>query len=340
MRWLFILLLLPVFITAQEHKTPEEIEQELQVAEDQFKKAQEMFNPWYTGPLVTPSASMAAPGQCVIQPYIIVTDNYQKFDSHRTTVNLPSSLVQLTALSVFQFGITDSVDITTTPSGGGQWQYGESGGGFADSFLTLGFLINKQSLYAPQVKFTIQERFPTGRSQHLTSNGLALSGFGGGSYQTQFGLAFGKILNWASKHPLNTRLFLGYTIPTPVSVHGFNVYGGGFGTKATVKPGNTFISDLGIELSLTQQWALAMDFVYVTSNRTKFHGIAGTDAEGKSASIGGPSGDNFSLAPAVEYNWNDSFGAVAGVQFSVYGRNSYNFVSGQFSVYYVFPIVR
>lgn len=340
MKYLFVLFFIPFMICGQEHKTPEEIEQELQVAETQFQNAKEMFNPWYTGPLITPSATMVAPGQCVVQSYLIVVDNYQRFNSERKSMTLPSSLVQLQFLSVFQCGLTPSVDLTTTPSGSGQWQSSESGGGFGDLPFNLGFLINTESLHVPKIKFSIQVSFPTGRYQHLNSNGLALSGLGSGSYQTKFGLAIGKVVNWASKHPINTRLFFGYNIPTPVTVEGFNVYGGGFGTHGTVKPGNTFTADLGLEVSLNQKWAAAMDFAYTASNRTKFHGNPGTAADGTPASIGSQSSDNFSLAPAIEYNWNDSFGLVTGVQFSIYGRNSFNFVSGQFSIYYVFPIVK
>ena len=45
----------------EEHKSPEQIEQELQSAEAQFQRAKKMFNPWYTGPLQTPGASMMPP---------------------------------------------------------------------------------------------------------------------------------------------------------------------------------------------------------------------------------------------------------------------------------------
>ena len=91
---------------------------------------------------------------------------------------------------------------------------------------------------------------------------------------------------------------------------------------------------------MTQRWVAAMDFVYVSSNRTKFYGNPGVGSDGTAASMGGPSSDNLSLAPAIEYNWTDSLGVVTGVQWSVYGRNSFNFVSGQFSVSYTFPIVK
>jgi hypothetical protein len=326
----------PFIIFAQEHKTPEQITSELDEAERDLNQAEQMFNPWYTGPLVTPSASLVAPGHGVVQPYLIVTDNYQFFNQKRESITIPNQLMQLTALSVFQFGVTNSVDMLITPSGGGQWQAGEHGGGFGDLPVTIGFLINRQTLYTPQIKFTIQEKFPTGKYQHLNRKNLGLSGFGGGAFQTQFGLSFGKIVNWTSQHPINTRLFLGYNIATLVDVEGLNAYGGGRYTSGIVQPGNIFTVDGAVEISITQRWVAALDIVYVAKNSTKFHGFPGYTATGALATVGNPSNDNLSLAPAIEYNWNGSFGLVTGVQFSVYGRNSFNFVSGQFSVYYYF----
>ena len=60
----FILLLIPFLLIAQDQpiKSPEEIQAELDQAEAQFRKAEKMFNPWYTGPLIASSASMVPPG--------------------------------------------------------------------------------------------------------------------------------------------------------------------------------------------------------------------------------------------------------------------------------------
>jgi hypothetical protein len=126
---------------------------------------------------------------------------------------------------------------------------------------------------------------------------------------------------------MNLRLFLGYTVSTVVDVSGFNAYGGGYGTKGRVRPGNKFTADLGYEISLTQRWVFAFDLVYVAQNKTKFHGTT-------ISPVGSGFNDNLSLAPALEYNFNDSLGILWGAQFSVYGRNSSNFITGQFSVEY------
>lgn len=340
MRLFSALLLAPFLLMAQsqyQHVSPEQIEQELEDAEAQFDHALKLFNPWYTGPLITPSASMVPPGSAMYQPYLYFTDTYAVFDENRKSVSIPDRF-QLQALPVLiQIGATPSMDTTLILGTVANWTQGHSGGGIQDVSATVGFLISTQGLYTPQVKFTISESFPTGKYQHLDSDGLGLDGTGAGTWGTTFTLAAGKLLFWNTLHPLNTRIALGYKIATPVHVKGFNVYGGGFGTNGTVFAGNSFNADLGLELSISQPWVAALDVVYTCTNRTKFHGISGVDANGAPAFVGGGFSDQLSLAPAIEYNFNDQMGLVWGAWFSVYGRNSSNFVSGIFSWYWLFP---
>ena len=79
----FFALLLPLVVFGQNHKSPQQIQKELDDAESQFKKSKEMFNPWYTGPLLTPSPTMIPPGYGNFQPYVFVTDNYASYNSIR-----------------------------------------------------------------------------------------------------------------------------------------------------------------------------------------------------------------------------------------------------------------
>lgn len=328
---IFFFLFLPLCLLAVE--SPEEIQKELDSAEAQFERAKGMFNPWYAGPLVTPSASMMPPGYANIQPYFFLNGAYASFNEDRKSMALPHNLYSASIISPIQIGVTTSTDIVVSPpSAVANWQDGNSGCGFGDLGITYGFSIFKETLYIPKFKFTIGETFPTGKYQKLKSTGL--NGTGAGSFQTQFGLAMGKVIWWTYPHVVNTRLFVGYTIATVVDVSGFNAYGGGYGTDGRVRPGNKWTVDLGGELTLTQHWVLAMDFVYVAQNQTKFHGHPGISASGEIASVGSGYNDNFSLAPAIEYNFNDSLAILWGVQFSVYGRNSSNFINGQFSVEY------
>jgi hypothetical protein len=338
--WFLVLCSAVGVLSAREReiKSPAEIEKELEDAQAQLNKAKKMFNPWYAGPLITPAPSMCPPGYAMYQPYVFATGNYGRYNQDRRLTNIPD-LVQLKTTQILQFGVTNSVDILASPSAAAQWQSGDFGGGFDDLPVNLGFLVYSETPYFPQIKFNIQETFPTGKYQRLSANGLALNGLGQGSYQTSFGLGIGKLLFWTTPHPINTRAFVGYNIPTPVKVHGFNVYGGGYGTKGTVQPGKTFSADVGIEFSITQQFALALDIAYTATNATKFKGNPGTTSTGAPASVGSGFNDNLSLAPALEYSWSDSAGLVAGTWFSVYGRNSLAFVQGIVTVYILFPVL-
>lgn len=314
--------------------SPQQIERELQSAELQYKRAKEMFNPWYTGPLVTPAASMMPPGYANLQPYLFFGGTYANYNQDRKSVSIPHNLYSLQLSPIMFVGITNSVDFSFTLSATANWQNHKTGGGFNDLSGTIGFCITNESLYVPALKFTITETFPTGKYKKLSTNGLGLNATGEGSYQTQFGLGMSKVIWWLYKHPLNLRYFVGYTIGTPVRVKEFNTYGGGFGTRGVVHPGHLFTSDLGIEWSFSQRWVIATDIVYQLQNQTKFHGNPGVLATGAPAAVGSGYNDNLSLAPALEYNWNPNLGIIWGMQFSVYGRSSPDFLKGMFSVTY------
>lgn len=344
MRKFIALLLIPFALIAQENepeqqeqppvKSPEEVQMELARAQIQFKKAEKMFNPWYTGPIITPSASMMPPAEFNMQPYLYVTDKYATYNEDRHTVSMPN-YIQLQGSYILQTGITDSVDALAVISGFGNWQNGHSGGGFGDMATTIGFLICRESRYVPKAKFTVSESIPTGKFEHLNPSGLDSTG--AGAWGTTFGLGIGKLFFYTTQHPFNTRLFLGYQVWTNVHVNSFNTYGGGYGTRGTVRPGNIFSTDLGLELSINQRWVAALDIVYTATNRTKFSGHPGVTATGAPASVGGGFSDNLSLSPAIEYNWNSQLGIIFGGWFSVYGRNSAAFGSGIISVTYTFP---
>jgi hypothetical protein len=328
-------MLLPLVLFAQ-HKSPEEIAQELAEAEKQFNDALEIFDPWYTGPLITPGASMMPVGEANTQPYLFFTDTYAAFNEDRKSVGLAHNLLQLKGTVNIQTGITPNLDLNFNfATGTVNWQDGQTGGGYGDTSAVAGFLIYKQTRYVPQMKFTITQTFPTGKYKNLHSDGL--NGTGAGAYSTQFGLIIAKVLFWNTPHPMNMRLFLGYQLSTPVTVKGYNAYGGGVGTHGRVHPGNAFSVDFGYEYSINQKWVVATDVVYSTTNRTKFHGTPGTTSGGTPASVGSGYSDNLSLSPAIEYNFNENLGIIAGAWFSVYGRNSGNFASGIFSVTYTFP---
>lgn len=328
--------LLPLSLLAEEpetpHKSPQEIQQELDAAEKQFQQAKDMFNPWYSGPLLTGSASMMPPGSVNIQPYIFVNDNFARYNANRHSHSLAHDLINLNPTVTIQTGLTEWMDTIWTLQGNVNWQNGQSAGGFGDMTGQIGLRVVKQGLWMPGVKVYFNQTFPTGNYKNLSSTKSGLEATGSGTYQTSFSLNVAKILLWDTGHPLSLRLSLNYYAPSAVRVTGFNAYGGGFNTSGSVHPGNSFKLSFGTEVSLTQRWVFANDLVYTTASSTSFNGALGTTSTGAVASMTSPSNDSLSLAPALEYNFNANVGILAGTWFTVYGRNSSDFISGILSV--------
>ncbi len=307
--------------------TPQQIEVQLDQAEHDFQIAKEMFIPWYTGPLITGSATNVPPGNVNLQPYLYFTVNYAEYNSHGKSVNTPNTYL-LNPLLLIEAGITSWLDFTIIPQADFRWQKDHYAGNFDDLPVQFGFQVVKESAYVPNVRFILGEVFPTGQYQHLSSKKGGIDATGAGVYATSVGLNISKILWWFKLHPISLRLATSYNIPDArTSVHGFNAYGGGHHTRGKVKVGNTLNVDLGVEFSLTQKWVFATDVAYTYSNKSTFTGNPGVTDAGTPAKNGAPSSDQLSLAPAIEYNVSDSAGFIGGVWFSVAGRNSADFVS-------------
>lgn len=311
----------------EEIKTPEQIQAELNQAERDFKTAQAMFIPWYTGPLITGSANNVPEGKWNIQVYLFSTLNHAVYDNDRKSIDVPNIWV-LQPLLIVQRGLTSWLDATIGPQGFFRWRKGENAQEFGDFTLSFGLQVLKQTPYVPSIRVTIGESFPTGRFERLNPKKAGIDASGIGAYATIVGLFFNKIYWQNPLHPVSVRLAATYEIPNhDVRVKNFNAFGGGFGTDGDVSVGQTLNLDLGVEVSLTQKWVFAMDVAYFYSRETTFKGNPGFDAFGNPAIVGGPQSDQLSLAPAIEYNVSEQGGFIGGVWFSVTGRNSANFVS-------------
>ncbi len=338
-RWLWgTLLSLSLYAADQPDEVPpppEVVEKQLEDAEAEFKVAKEMFNPWYAGPLLTPSAHILPPGLVNIQPYLFWTNTYGKFNSSGHSHKIPNIHTVNPTFGAL-IGMISWMHLTFNVQGIWNKQQSHSSFNWGDTSVGLGFGALAEGPYNPAILFGVKETFPSGKYQHLNPHKGGVDSTGAGSYQTTFSFNISKVVWWVSLHPMNMRLSLNYTIPSVVSVHGFNTYGGGFGTDGKVHPGEGFQGDFGYEYSFTKRWVAALDVVYNYSRRNKFSGHPGVASPGIPATVGGPFGDQLSLAPALEYNPNANLSFLAGVWFTVWGRNASNFVSGVASVEYTF----
>lgn len=324
-----------VYAQTQALVPQEEIEKQLQDAENEFNEAKKMFNPWYAGPLLAPSAHILPPGNVNAQPYVFLTNNYARFDQSGSRRSIDHIKVVNPQL-VLQFGMFKMVDSSVSIQTISSWRKGKSSTHFGDTTASLGFGVQQETAYRPAILINVKETFPTGKYKDLSSTLGGIDATGAGAYSTTASLNISKVVWWIMTHPINFRASFSYTFPSIAKVRGFHAYGGGYGTKGKIHTPNEFSTDLAFEYSFTQRWVLACDAVYSYSAKARFVGKSGVDQTGKIASNGAKFNDNLSFAPAIEYNPNPNLGLLAGVWFSVWGRNSLDYVSGVLSVTYTF----
>ena len=295
-----------------------------------------MFNPWYAGPLLTPSAHTLPGGYVNIEPYLFWTNTFATYDKSGKSHQIPNIHTLNPQLPVL-IGLTDWLNLVLSAQYVRNKQKGMTGTGWGDSGVGLNFQLLKEAPYTPAILFAVKETFPTGRYQRLNPKKGGMDGIGAGSYQTTLSLNLSKLVWWLTLHPMNFRFSFNYTLPAPVKVHRNNSYGGGPSTHGTVRPGKSFQGDIGYEYSFTQRWVAALDIVYTYQSKSTFSGHAGSTA-GVPNTVGRPFNDQLSLAPALEYNPNENLNFIAGLWFTVYGRNSSNFLSGVFAIEYTFKL--
>ncbi|MGE0670345.1 MAG: hypothetical protein AB7H48_06560 [Parachlamydiales bacterium] len=282
--------------------------------------------PWFTGPLLAPSGHVVPAGHWNVEPYLFVTTNFGHYGPNWHTTSIPK-FYNVNVQIPIQYGPVNPIDVEIVP----QFSWNHTDGASEWVINDLPLVIDIQLLYDkpgkwwPAIKLTVKANAPIGKYQKLDAHKLGTDVGGAGTWNETIALVFSRLFHISGVHYYTPRLYFGYTVPNPVHVKNLNAYGGAKGTHGKVYPGNTFVTILGMELSLTPNWALACDFQYVHENKTRFSGKA-------TAPVGGPSNEQFSVAPAFEYNWNANVGIIAGAWFSFAGRNAAEFASGVIAV--------
>ncbi len=299
---------------------PEYVEKQLAEATKEYEEVAGVYKPWYAGPLLTPSPHIVPVGLLNIQPYYFFVDNKGKYNQDTHSQKIPH-FIQHNPAVVVQIGVLSNwVDFVIVPSYYINRQSGHSATGWADLPVGLGFQLLRETPEHVAIEAGVQETIPIGKYDHLHADKGGIDGIGGGAWITRINLNTGKVVYWITGHPMNTRLSFNYFCPAHAYVKGINAYGGDKETHGKVRVGQNFTGYLGLEFSLTQRWVLPLDVVYTYSSKTTFSGKT-------TAPVGGPFHDQLSLAPGLEYNLTENLGFLAGPWFSVWGRNSFDFIS-------------
>ena len=295
-------------------------------------------SPWLTGPLIAPIGAIVPFGQFEIESYVYCTTNVGAYNQNWNAVSASHNFFSLNPQFLCFFGLTSWMDINITP----QFFYNTTNHQNSTQFGDLPIALDFQLLdpaatpYFPGIKFTIRETFPTGPYEHLNPDKLLTDQTGAGTFATAFNLVFYQVYHLGGHNFLSTTYSAAYTVTTPVHVHGFNTYGGGYGTNGTVLPGQSFQGIISFELALTQNWVLAIDNVYTHTNSSNFFGTVGKTTSGSAATVGVHSSEQISFAPAIEYNFSSTLGLEAGCWFTAWGRTSTEFRSGVIAFDYTY----
>ncbi|MCH9611615.1 MAG: hypothetical protein S4CHLAM102_00850 [Chlamydiia bacterium] len=289
---------------------------------------------WLTGPLLCPSPKTIPPNHANVQPYVFFTRNLGFWNNRwklHSTVKSDNINFQLP----IQIGLTPFMDFEIVPQVITNYYKGNQRTEYGDLPLSLNLQILNDNPHnrVPAIKLSIGEIFPTGAFSDLNPDKNGTDAGGAGGFSTPINIIISKLFRFGNHHNLATRFNVGYQYNATVGVTGFNTYGGGFGTEGTINPGNSLTAIVGLEFTLTQHWALASDFMFIHEGKTTFSGNKGKKADGVTdADIGKGEVYEWSIAPAIEYNFTRNIGAIAGFWFDVYGENTIEFQTAIVSI--------
>jgi len=272
------------------------------------------------GPLLALSGTTQPKGTFSIQPYFYMTNTNiesPRFpDTYGKTLQIP-----------IQYGISDFFDVRVSVQGMYTEKYGQKYLGPMDTMTAISFQVYKKNT---AIRLMLFEMWPTGNYRNLKPHKLGIDGIGEGSFQTCIALFITQPFN--KRFTMYGNFF--YYAYSNVKVNGFNFYGGGYGTKGIVNPGNIIEGIITGELSISKRVALTCDIMYLYRLPTSFKGINGKNPDGTEASSSMPYKFQLSIAPGLEYSFTDSFGISGGAWFATHNRNCIDFMTGIIALYY------
>lgn len=293
----------------------------------------------FTGPLLTSNAVTLPAGAWLIEPYLIYYKSNAYYDEQGNRhAQSPSTRQWQTSIPIY-YGVTDRFQVQLGLGGAHAMSGGAHTDGIGAADTTLGMqymlLAPGEDKKHPAVSLAYSHRFPTGTYDRLDQN--PLNAIGNGANVDTFSALMQQYLWLPNGRPMRFRATVSYSLPpSRVNVHGASAYGTPQDFLGGVRLGSSLGISTSVEYSINPQWVLAMDLAYNRDAPSQLRGITGQGNAATQFARRDASRDVYSLAPAMEYNFNDRIGIVGGVQFSFAGRNNNAFVTPMAAINMVF----
>lgn len=313
--------------------------------------------PWFTQPLFALSGQAMPLGQSSLEWYNYYTTSTAIYDANWQKVSIPR-FTNVQIAPEFTYGLAQHMDVEYDFVYIINQNESKSDENLGDTSIILGYQFLEQTPHRlPDARLTIEQIFPTGRHDHLNPKLYGTDATGEGSYQTLIGLNFENLIHFPNDHYLNAHATFTYDFTSVVKLKGFSIYGGTPATRGYINPGNSITIDLAGEYTLTQHWVAVLEGLWTYQNASSFHGFIGTEDTTSSKTkhfkhkstishtrlipslhnigrfdIGSGNNDQFTFAPAIEYNFSEKLGIIGGTWFTVTGKNSPALVSSIISL--------
>ncbi|BCT93500.1 hypothetical protein LYSHEL_25240 [Lysobacter helvus] len=280
----------------------------------------------FTGPLVSGAPSLPQ-GLFNIEPYLIYNHVDAYYDANGDRHSLAESSAGWHLAVPMLYGITDRLTIGAVLNAfHGDNAFGDGTTRMGDASVSVMYkFLQGQGAARPSLTAVFRQNLPIGKHDQMDLEPHDLT-TGSGAATTTVGL-HGQVYSTLGGRTLRSRANLKYTLPYDgATVHGESVYATFAGFEGVADLQGGWQATTGFEYALDSRWVLAIDGVY-----ERDFGVAIGDADGRFVSKS-PHAWRFSVAPAVEYHFNDNVGVIAGVFASLAGRNSSAVLAPQVAV--------
>jgi hypothetical protein len=295
--------------------------------------APQEISAWNTGPLLSPSYTCVSAGGYNIEPYIYATTIYGNYDASWKTVS-QTNFIQTYSYTLIQVGITNHFNVSISPQFFYQQQGNYSTANIGDLPLEAFFCPLDETDTRPGILIGVKASVPLGKYRRLSPDGSTIEAIGAGSWRPAVSIIAGKQIHFSGVHFLTVRFYFSPQFRNKFPVQGFHSYGGGVDTKGTIAMGTQYTFIGSFEYAFSRHGVFSFDFQYQHNNKITFKGSQGFTDHTRTiqAANGVPSSEQFSIAPALEYNFNENVGFIGGLWFSIAGRNTQAFVSPTFAL--------